>query len=130
MSWVRNMSEPDILAATPAPDIAVVSIADSEPPRTVNVPDGYSAVLSIQFNDVPAGQPGDMTPDQAETIAAFLLRHRFRRDNILVHCGAGISRSGAVVDVVLRAFPEYQDRGANRNPNPHVMALMEEALGL
>ena len=90
-------------------------------------------VLRLEFQDYDGlrKHPADavlFTVKQAAQIQRFARKHRGR--NILVHCAAGISRSGAVVEALLEAFPEYEDRGWPRHPNGHVKSIMKRALGL
>ena len=54
-------------------------------------------LLVLYFDDVEEG-PNAMTPEQAKRIADFALRPGDDRP-IIVHCSAGISRSGAVGSV-------------------------------
>jgi predicted protein tyrosine phosphatase len=68
------------------------------------------------------------TATMAARLARFARKHR--GCNIVVHCAAGISRSGAVAEALLEAFPEYEDRGWTRHPNLHVKSLLKRALGL
>jgi predicted protein tyrosine phosphatase len=122
--WVANRSEAWVQANQPPADAVVVSITD--PGREAAFPAGYLDVLRLQFQDCdpqavalgPEAMP--MRPNQADRIWAFARRHRGR--NIVVHCAAGVSRSRAVVEALLRTFPEYEDRGDESNrPNGHVL---------
>ena len=82
---------------------------------------------------IPRKVPKDavlFTPTQAARLARFARKHRDQGRNFLIHCAAGISRSGAVAEALLAAFPEYEDRGWPRHPNGHVKALCKRALGL
>jgi predicted protein tyrosine phosphatase len=122
--WVANRAEAWV-QANPAPDNAVL-ISITDPQRQAAVPSGYLEMLRLQFHDCdpqlaalgPEAAP--MRPEQAELICAFARKNRGR--NIVVHCAAGVSRSRAVVEAVLRTFPEYEDRGdESRTPNGHVL---------
>lgn len=132
--WIAHRSQLWV-SSTPAPERCVV-ISITQPGREACVPEGYVDVLRLQFEDY--GSP-KTAPEgavlfqraQAAEIAAFA--RRYRGNNVVVHCVAGISRSGAVVEVLLRAFPEYQDAGHEevglpRSANPHVLSLLAEAL--
>jgi predicted protein tyrosine phosphatase len=101
--------------------------------------EGYVDTLRLAFHDYdPARmhsehfsegwEPSYFTREQADELVAFATKHRGRP--ILVHCAAGISRSGAVVEALLQAFPEYEDRGGFRHPNTHVLVLLKRAFGL
>jgi hypothetical protein len=138
--WVANRGLWDAEAYVPGPNTVCVSITEpAGGPRSWRVvplaklQPGYLAVLRLQFEDYDSLRlhPPDavlFTPEQAKQVAEFVTLHRGQ--NILVHCSAGISRSGAIVDAVLQAFPEYEDRGNPRHPNGHVRSLMKRALGL
>jgi predicted protein tyrosine phosphatase len=113
-----------------------VLVSITQPGREALVPEGYLSVLRLQFEDYGSSKTvpeGAVLFDQAQAdaLAAFALEHRGK--NMVIHCVAGVSRSGAVVEVILRAFPEYHDagheeRGVRRSANPHVRQLLEEAI--
>jgi len=145
MSWVCHASEDWAEKYDPEPGTVCVSI--TEPLSPAKLRPGFEDVLRLEFQDydpiklIPGSTlinpqhvfPADavvMTEAQAAELAAFLLQHRGK--NILVHCAAGISRSAAVAEVVLQAFPEYEDAGdpTRRWPNNHVRTLLKRALGL
>jgi predicted protein tyrosine phosphatase len=129
---------------TADPETVVVSI--TEPGRQARLPKGWADVLRLTFQDydpTPPMSPAGVilaegrkipatavlfTSTQAAQLSRFARKHRDK--NILVHCAAGISRSGAVAEALLAAFPEYEDKGWPRHPNGHVKALMKRALGL
>lgn len=94
-------------------------------------------LLVLYFDDVEEG-PNAMTAEQAKRIADFALRPGDDRP-IIVHCSAGISRSGAVGDVLNLYFNRYIDddeteyrafelRHPDLAPNAHVRKLLEEKL--
>lgn len=143
--WIANVSEE--AAKAWKPDAETVCISITEPMRFADLADGWAdKPLRLKFHDIDpariearnavAGRPRGTHQDaytpchprQAEMIAAYATKHRGK--NILVHCAAGISRSGAIVEALLQAFPEYEDRGWGRHPNGHVRSLMKRALGL
>jgi len=144
MAWVANVGEAE--AEKREPDLLTVVVSITEPGRKARLRKGWSDMLRLEFQDYdPAPReiegsaiimPPRKVPDnailctrsQAARIARFVRKHRDK--NILVHCAAGISRSGAVVDAILQAFPEYEDRGWPRHPNGHVRSLTKRALGL
>ena len=141
MAWIANRDESWTRNFTPGPNTVCVSITD--PHRTgAKLPDGFADVLRLTFHDYDSldvmqySYPENIvlcTEADAGRIAAFARKHRGW--NILVHCAAGISRSGAVVETLLHAFPEYEDRGGRkygwpRSPNPLVVGLLRRALGL
>jgi len=137
MPWIANMGMREAEKFEPGPDTVCVSITEPKSDRCygleANISQGYTGILRLQFEDYDSLRlhPPDavlFTETQAKMVTDFVTRHR--GENILVHCSAGISRSGAIVDAILQAFPEYEDRGKTRFPNGHVRSLMKKALGL
>ena len=90
-------------------------------------------LLVLHFDDVDEGFPNAMTPEQAKQIADFI---RIEDDRpIVVHCTAGISRSGAVGEVLDWYYncwleDNRQDHWGNERinsdivPNSHVRRLL------
>lgn len=113
-----------------------VIVSITEPGRKAKLPKGWHDMLRLAFQDYDPMTRGHVgpanavvfTPTMAARLARFARKHRGA--NIVVHCAAGISRSGAVVEALLEAFPEYEDRGWQRHPNTHVKVLLKRALGL
>ena len=66
--------------------------------------------------------------EQAEAIVRLLQRAQENRMNVVVHCHAGICRSGAVVEVATMMGFTPSDRF--RQPNLRVKHKMMKALGL
>lgn len=144
MPWILNAGEGWAEKYEPEPNTVIVSITEPIFPgheirrnKPARLKPGYVDVLRLEFQDYDAtGKHADSLPSdaivftqkQASMTARFLRKHRDK--NIVVHCAAGISRSGAVVEATLEAFPEYEDRGWQRFPNNHVKTLMKRALGL
>ena len=94
-------------------------------------------LLVLFFDDVEEGANA-MTAEQAEQIADFVLRPGDDRP-IIVHCSAGISRSGAVGDVLNLYFNryladdeadyrEFRLRHPDLAPNAHVRKLLLDEL--
>ena len=119
----------------PAPNtLPTVCVSITEPGRKARLTGkGFVDILRLGFQDYDSMRPH---PDSAVlfdvNMAARLARflRKYRGHNIVVHCAAGISRSGAVAETVLAAFPEYVDRGWMRHPNGLVVTLLKRALGL
>ncbi len=138
--WIANRGEAYVEQMLRAPDNTVcISITEPNRPEKARLPKGFAAILRLEFQDydqsfadgTPRKHPAGavfMSKTQAARIARFARKHRGQ--NILVHCAAGISRSGAVVEALLEAFQEYEDRGWPRHPNNHVKTLLKRALGL
>jgi predicted protein tyrosine phosphatase len=140
MPFIANRGEGWTEQNPPQPNSVVVSITGSD--RKAILPDGYVDVLRLRFQDydpIRYEQDGvniKNIPDDAilfdrshaARISRFARKHRGK--NIVIHCAAGISRSGAIAEALLQAFPEYEDQGWQRHPNTHVLILMKRALGL
>lgn len=136
MPWFANMSREGALKFKPEPRTVCVSITDPGAPSSdKHLPklEGYDDILRLAFHDYRADRPHPdaavlFNRDQASRLALFLYTNR--GCNFLVHCEAGISRSGAVVEVIKECFPEYEDVGWQRWPNSHVRRLLRHAMGL
>ena len=109
-----------------------VSFPSEEPPFSEEFLDAEN-LLILYFDDVDEGFPNAMTPEQAREIVNFV-RHEDNRP-IIVHCTAGISRSGAVGEVLNWYFNRYLEDNPpvyrlneimNRDivPNSHVRRLL------
>ena len=90
-------------------------------------------LLVLYFDDVDTGQPHAMTQEQAKQIVDFVRIEDPRP--IIVHCTAGISRSGAVGEVLNWYFNRYledepedyrrfQIMHRDLVPNAHVRRLL------
>ena len=89
-------------------------------------------LLILYFDDVDEGFPNAMTPEQAKQIVDFV---RIEDDRpIIVHCTAGISRSGAVGEVLNWYFNRFEADDSDYRkfeimhpdivPNSHVRRLL------
>lgn len=137
MPWIKNV--PEDFVKTSFPEVNEVCISITQPERSEPKPalKGYVDTLRLEFSDTDPSivyntkdkrvmRP--FTRWQADAIVKFV--NRYRGLNIVVHCAAGISRSGAIVVALLEAMPEYEDKGWDRFPNKHVLSVMIDALGL
>lgn len=68
-----------------------------------------------------------ITQRQAEDIVMLLRRAYFNRMNVVVHCHAGLCRSGAVAEVGVEFG--FVDVGNARSPNLLVKSSLRRALG-
>lgn len=121
-----------------AKDYIVISINDT----------GYNTViyknkhivdrLKLWFDDIFLKEHEDedlklMIPTDAQKIKNFIDTYKNKINNIIVHCTAGISRSGAVgcaLSRYLNGDDEYLLATGKYIPNKHVYKLMCEVLGL
>ena len=58
-------------------------------------------ILYLQFDDNERGEPNCMTREDAEKIISFINNNISRAECVLVHCGAGISRSAGVAAALM-----------------------------
>jgi hypothetical protein len=83
-------------------------VGDNDVDLWLNGPDNHwipscSNVLNINFNDITNDKDGAITSSQAKEIVDFFLRNEDKRV-FYIHCGAGISRSGAVASFIYDYF--------------------------
>lgn len=119
----------------------IISINDisfpAEPPPFSKEYLAAKNLLVLYFDDVEEG-PNAMTAEHAKRIADFALRPGDDRP-IIVHCSAGISRSGAVGSVLNWHFNRYMNddnaefrdfelRHPDLVPNAHVRKLLLDEL--
>ena len=108
-----------------------VSFPSEEPPFSEEFLDAEN-LLILYFDDVDAGFPNAMTPEQACAIVDFVRLEDNRP--IIVHCTAGISRSGAVGEVLNWYFNRFEADDSDYRkfeimhpdivPNAHVRRLL------
>lgn len=112
------------------PNTVCISITDPDSPNA-KLSEGFWETIRLKFHDVERMEDfnkcAPVTEEQIKDIADFILKHRGR--NILVHCEAGVSRSGGVAEAILDTFPEYRDEGWDRAANGLVKSLLKRALG-
>lgn len=112
------------------PDGVLVQIVD---PDMVHPPSRFRFrnVHKYKFLDIEDGQEGaeahGICQEEADHLAKVLQDALSQRRNVIVHCVAGVCRSGAVVEIgVMLGF---RDIGAYRNPNLRVKTKMMRSLG-
>ena len=83
--------------------------------------------LDVERNDIVSDEVMKISDEQAEQIVKLLQHALENRMNVVVHCFAGICRSGAVCEVgVMMGF---QDTERFRQPNLLVKHKMIKVLG-
>lgn len=88
----------------------------------------FKKITQYNFLDIEHEHPGAITNKQAESIVNDLLYAKENNMNVIVHCHAGVCRSGAVTEVgVILGF---QDTEKFRAPNLRVKHKMLSALGM
>ena len=88
----------------------------------------FKEVLQFKFDDVNDEGPTSCTDQQAAEIAQALLRAKENNMNVIVHCFAGLCRSGAVAEVGIMLGFNPPDRV--RFPNTLVKGKILKALGI
>lgn len=125
LRWVAEGHYPD-----PGANSMLIQIVD--PAGTFPVPaTQFAEVHQFEFLDLEDSddfaEEFKITDEQAAELVA-LLRHALDRGmNVIVHCVAGVCRSGAVCEV--GAMMGFDDTGAYRAPNLLVKRLMMRSLG-
>jgi predicted protein tyrosine phosphatase len=132
--WIENIS----LAAArngdfpdPGENSVLIQILD-DLKYAPAVPHNFKIIKQFQFCDVCSPQDSAwdyrITYEQAQEIADTLILAKQYNMNVVVHCVAGLCRSGAVTEVgLMMGF----DGGTNyRNPNVYVKQMLMACLGL
>ena len=87
----------------------------------------FKEIHQFEFLDIEEETDFAITDEQAAHLVALLQRAFDNRMNVVVHCHAGICRSGAVAEIgVMMGF---QDAQAFRAPNLRVKHKMMQQLG-
>lgn len=82
----------------------------------------------VDLDKDPCLEGALITEEQAKQLVA-LLRHALeKRMNVVVHCFAGMCRSGAVATIGINMG--FDDVGNFKSPNTRVMRMMMDELGL
>jgi predicted protein tyrosine phosphatase len=142
MPWIQNVSMKDIKQGThieAGDNSMLIQIVDPayEFPTPLKK---FKEVHQFEFLDIEKdgmtnlgdGKMVDMsefavTDKQAQEIVALLQKALDNRMNVIVHCHAGVCRSGAVCEVgVMMGF---SDTDSFRSPNLLVKHLMMKSLG-
>lgn len=131
MPWIQNISKSDVMHGRHANEEGMILIQIVDPamefPKSKQV---FSVVHQFEFLDV--GQDHELaewgiTDGQAKEIANILEEALTSGRSVVVHCTAGICRSGAVAEVgVLMGF---EDKKTHRIPNVMVKSKLFYALG-
>ena len=83
--------------------------------------------LDLEKDDMPSAEEFKITDEQAQELVRLLQHAMEQRMNVIVHCVAGVCRSGAVCEVgVMMGF---DDTEVFRSPNLLVKHKMMKVLG-
>lgn len=133
--WIENVSKPDVFwghHSDIGPNAMLIRIQD---PATefgkIGKADMFKEVHQFEFLDAEDsdGFPDEVkiSDEQAKELVALLQKALDNHMNVLVHCHAGICRSGAVVEVgTMMGFTATE---RYRQPNLRVKHRMMKALG-
>lgn len=134
MPWIQNVALSDIRKGfhiEPGPNAMLIQIVD--PPGDFPIPlKQFKEVHQFEFLDVEEkdfvlDEAMRCSHEQAAELARLLQHALANRMNVVVHCHAGVCRSGAVCEVgVMLGF---DDTEVFRSPNLLVKHRMMRALG-
>lgn len=131
--WIQNVALSDIQKGfhrDPGPNAMLIQIVD--PAMEFPTPKHqFTETHQFEFLDLEEGdkfaEEFKITYDQAQQIVDLLRKARDNDMNVIVHCVAGVCRSGAVCEVgVMMGF---DDTFAYRSPNMMVKHKMMKVLG-
>jgi predicted protein tyrosine phosphatase len=129
--WIQNVSLADIVRGyhyDAGQNSMLIQIVDPD----MEFPEPackFAETHQFKFLDIEEqDHPSAITDHQARQIAQLLQQAVDKRMNVVVHCVAGICRSGAVCDVGV--ILGLQDTEGYRNPNLLVKHKLLRALGL
>lgn len=98
------------------------------------VPRDFTEIHQFKCWDVTDSDPkwdqlkdGAFSADQAKQLAQILVNAWEQKQNVLVHCVAGLCRSGAVVEILVSVF-KYTAMHSNRHPNYMVRRMIVDEL--
>ena len=133
--WIQNVAKSDISTGfhiDPGVNAMLIQIAD--PPGDFPTPKyTFKEVhqfefLDVEETDVVLDEAMRCSHEQAAELVRLLQHALENRMNVVVHCHAGVCRSGAVCEVgVMLGF---DDTGVFRAPNLLVKHRIMKALGL
>ena len=134
MPWIENVAASDIPIGfhhDAGPNSMLISIVDPaswRPEAKHQFKERHNfEFLDVEEKDEVLDEAMKCSQDQANQLVGLLQYALANRMNVVVHCYAGICRSGAVCEVgVMLGF---QDTGRFRSPNLLVKHRMMKALG-
>lgn len=134
MPWIENVAAADVpmrFHHEAGPNAMLIQIMDPCPSWWPNPAHEFKEVHKFEFMDVERDDKwpdeAKITPAQAEEIVRLLQHALDNRMNVVVHCMAGLCRSGAVTEVgVMMGF---DDTKRFRSPNMMVKHSLMKALG-
>jgi predicted protein tyrosine phosphatase len=136
MPFIQNCAAVDISSGMfyrdPGENSMLISIVDPaswRPDAKHNFKERYDfEFLDIEANDYSFEEDWKFSEAQAAEIVKLLHRALDNNMNVIVHCFAGVSRSGAVCEIGVSMG--FEDVGEYRHPNLLVKHRLTQALGL
>ena len=129
---------PETLAASGARNLMTLMTVGTPSPRPEAIAEGRHCVVEV--SDVVAPMDGHVTPGEAHVAAILAFAEAWdRREPLLIHCYAGISRSTAAAYIAACALaPErdevevaraLRDASPSATPNALFVAIADRMLG-
>jgi predicted protein tyrosine phosphatase len=134
MPWIENVAAADVpmrFHHEAGENSMLIQIMDPCPTWWPTPAHEFKEIHKFEFMDVERNdnwpEEAKITPAQAEEIVRLLKHALENRMNVVVHCMAGLCRSGAVAEVgVMMGF---DDTERFRSPNLMVKHSLMKALG-
>ncbi len=129
MPFIQNVSFDDVRKAwhyDPNERGVLISIVDPDMEHPVpKYPFDPGLVFRFKFLDIEDDNKDAITKEQAESIWNILETAKNENRNVIVHCVAGICRSGAVAEAAIAGLG-FQDTETRRIPNIRVKKFLLE----
>lgn len=124
--WIKNIPRRYVEQMTSVePNTVLISINDpGQFPAETQA--HFVDRLTLHFLDLEEDHEFAITPDQANEVAHFLCKSYSAGYNVLVHCNAGVCRSGAVAQC--GAAIGYELEAEQMSPNLLVKRLVMKEL--
>jgi predicted protein tyrosine phosphatase len=134
MPWIENVAAADIPTRfhhEAGPNSMLISIVDPgsrRPEAAHEFKERHNfEFLDVEKNDHVLEESMKCSQEQADELVRLLQHALENKMNVVVHCFAGICRSGAVCE--LGVMMGFEDTGRFRSPNLLVKHRMMKALG-
>ena len=132
--WIQNVALSDITKGfhiNPGDNAMLIQIVDpcmEFPTPLYQFKETHKfEFLDLEKDDMPSAEEFKVTDEQAQQLVDLLLKAYSQRMNVIVHCVAGVCRSGAVCEIgVMLGF---DDTEVFRSPNLLVKHKMMKQLG-
>lgn len=132
MPWIQNVAAVDIARGDHKHDLGHTVLIRIFDPASAYRPDPekqFNAVYEFEFLDIEDSEHEfAITQEQADHLAGILRDSLAKEMNVVVHCYAGVCRSGAVCEVGVMIG--YDDLKGYRQPNVLVKSRLMKSLGL